>query len=215
MQKAYFYQDTVDTEKSFKYLVSTPENFDREKERLPLIVFLHGAGERGDDVDLVKVHGVPRFFDKESPVRAVTLSPQCKNDMVWNSQVYAVKRLIDKVADEYNVDKDRISITGISMGGFGTWEMGVTFPGYFSALAPICGGGMSWRAPCIGKTPVWAFHGDMDDCVEPMYSEVMVNSINRAGGNAKLTIYKGVYHDAWVNAYEKEDLFNWLIEQKR
>ncbi len=214
MQKQYIFNDITDESVSFNVLISTPNDYDNEKESLPLIVFLHGAGERGDDINLIKLLGIPKLFDKSSPVRAVTLSPQCKSDKVWNSQVYALKHLIDSVVRKYNIDKSRISITGLSMGGFGTWEMATTFPEFFSAIAPLCGGGMSWRAPLIGKTPVWAFHGMCDTIVEPMYSEVMVKAINNVGGNARLSLYPGVGHDVWVNAYEHEPLLQWLIEQK-
>ncbi len=112
MQKAYSYTSPDGT--TFPYYLSTPENYDPSSESLPLIVFLHGAGERGCDVEKVKVHGIPKYFDKTSPCRVVTLSPQCAENRIWNTQVYAVKALIDHIVEAYNIDKNAISLTGLS-----------------------------------------------------------------------------------------------------
>jgi predicted peptidase len=215
MQHNYTYTlPNVTTEKTYRFFLSTPDNYDPAKECLPLIVFLHGAGERGSDINLVKIHGVPKIFDKANDLRVVTVSPQCELNMVWNSQVYELKAFIDHIVEEYNIDKQRISITGLSMGGFGTWAMGLTFPDYFSALAPVCGGsGMIWLAHLLKDIPIRAFHGTDDTVVLPSGSIEMVNAVNEAGGKAQLTLYDGVGHDSWVQAYEQTDLIKWLAEQ--
>ena len=101
------------------------------------------------------------------------------------------------------------------MGGFGTWEMGVTYPSFFAAIAPICGGGFSWRASALKDMPVWAFHGDADDVVPISYSQTMVDAVNAAGGNAKFTIFPGVNHNSWDPAYLDTNVVEWLLEQKR
>ena|GEM_PF-481867 len=214
MQKNFTYKSEAREPKMYRYLLSTPENYDPKTESLPLIVFLHGAGERGTDVNLLKLHGIPKLFDKGSDLRVVTVSPQCDAGTTWNAQVKELKIFIDHIADEYNIDKNRISLTGISMGGFGTWSMGIEFPGYFSALAPICGGnGMIWLADLLKDVPIRTFHGTADDVVLYSCSVDMVEAVNKAGGNAALTTYEGVGHDSWVQAYEQTDLIEWLMNQ--
>lgn len=214
MLKNYTYTSEPREPKTYRYLLSTPENYDSKTECLPLIVFLHGAGERGTDVNEIKIHGIPKIFDKGNKTRVITVSPQCDLNTTWSAQVNELKAFIDYIVNEYNIDKKRISITGLSMGGFGTWAMGIAFPDYFSALAPVCGGnGMVWLAPLLKDIPIRAFHGTEDTVVLPSASIEMVEAVNKAGGKAKLTLYEGVEHDSWIQAYEQSDLIEWLINQ--
>ncbi|MBQ4574286.1 MAG: dienelactone hydrolase family protein [Clostridia bacterium] len=213
MQKSYTFTSADGT--VFPYYLSIPEDCDPASESLPLIVFLHGAGERGTDVEKVKVHGIPKYFDKESPCRVITLSPQCAENRIWNTQVYAVKELIDYIVKEYNIDHNAISLTGLSMGGYGTWEMGMSFPGFFAALAPICGGGTSWRAGLLKDTPIRTFHGADDNTVPITQTLEMYNAVKARGGNIEIEIYGGVGHDSWVTAYEKTDLIKWLAKARK
>lgn len=212
MQKAYLKKDTG---KKFNYLLSTPDNYDKSKESLPLIIFLHGAGERGEDPWVINRNGIAFLFDKESPVRAVTLSPQCAEGKIWITQVYDLKELIDDIVEEYNIDKKRITITGLSLGGFGTWMMGYTFPDFFAAMAPVCGGGISFGSEVLKDVPIRAFHGSADDVVPLVYSTLMVDHIRDHGGRAELVIYHGFGHDSWTNAYEDSDLVYWLYKQSK
>ena len=178
--------------------VYVPENISAEK--LPLIVFLHGAGERGngkEDLEKLKLAGIPKYLNQDKEYPAVILMPQCPCDLVWN------------------IDQSRISITGLSMGGYGTWEMGLTYPNFFSAMAPICGGGMSWRANLLKDTPIWAFHGDADNVVPLQNSIEMVDAVNKASGKARLTIFYNVAHNSWDEAYNHSTVMKWLISQKR
>lgn len=187
-------------------------------EKLPLIIFLHGAGERGNsttDLEKVKVHGLPRYISEGTEYPAIVLAPQCPEGRVLNNLIFALKELIDSVIDNYNVDTNRVSITGISMGGFGTWEMGVSYPELFSAIAPVCGGGLSWRCETLKNIPIWAFHGDMDDIVPLKNSIEMVDAVNKVGGNARLTIFHNVAHNSWEEAYTSSNVVEWLISQKR
>lgn len=206
---------TAATETSLGYIVYKPENF---TPGLPMIVFLHGAGERGTNLDLVNVNAIPKYISAGTlKLPAVVLCPQCPEGLVWNNVVVSLKALIDEVAAEYEVDTDRISITGISMGGFGTWEMGVTYGNYFSCIAPVCGGGLSWQ--CSGdmlkSVPVWAFHGDADSIVPVKNSLEMVDKLNAAGGHAKLTLFHGVNHNSWDSAYLETMVIDWLLSNKR
>ena len=203
---------------SLQALITTPTDFDKTKESLPMVVCLHGAGERGEDLERVKIHGIAKYFDADPDyrgLRVITLSPQCPADFVWPNLAVPLMELISSVIRAYHVDPDRVSITGLSMGGFGTWEMLNAFPNFFSAAAPICGGGMSWRIPEHMKTPVRAFHGYDDPVVPYSLSVDMVEGVNRRGGNATLTTYHGCGHNSWDPAYETTDVIEWLATSVR
>jgi predicted peptidase len=197
---------------TLKYILTAPTDFDGS-ESLPMIVFLHGAGERGNDLEKIKAHGIPKLFSKNEDyngIRAITISPQCPEERTWYDFKWDVISLIDEVADKYNVDKSKISLCGISMGGFGTWEIALQIPEKLFKIAPICGGGMSWRAWYLRNTPIRVYHGGLDNIVPLCMSEVMVNAIREQGGNVEFTIYEDLYHDCWTRAFEQTDLIAWL-----
>lgn len=203
-------------ENSLGYILYSPKTEITEK--LPLIVFLHGAGERGngkDELDLVNINAIPNYIKNGAEYPAFVLCPQCPKDFVWNNLVITIKGLIDEISDTYPIDKCKISITGISMGGYGTWEMGITYPEFFSSIAPVCGGGFSWRTPALKNEKIWAFHGDADTTVPCNNSLEMVDGVNKNGGNAKLTIFHGVGHNSWDPAYCETKLIDWLIENSK
>ena len=204
---------------SFKtnYLVSVPEDFNRE-EKLPMIIFLHGAGERGDNPNALLVHGVPKLAEKGLlNVRAIVLAPQVPDhNHVWWHFADEVMELIENIAEEFNANPDKISLTGISMGGFGTWDLATFHSGIFSCIAPICGGGMAWAAGGLLKdTPIRAYHGDADTVVNLCNSTNMIDAINALGGRAELVILHNVGHDSWSFAYEHTDLIEWLVSHTR
>ena len=207
MEKKIYSFENKRVEK-LNYLLYLPKNANG---KLPMIVMLHGAGERGDNFDLIPVHGVAKYVMQGKEIDAIVIAPQCPNNFIWNHLTVELKELIDFAIEEYGADPDRISITGLSMGGYGTWEMGMSYPGFFSALAPICGGGVSWRVGAIGKTPVWAFHGDKDSAVPPVNSYEMCDRLKASGGNVRLTVFHGVEHNAWEPAYETTKLIDWLV----
>lgn len=212
MNKAYVFTSKIKPSVSFNYLIALPEGFSNDT-KLPMIVFLHGAGERGNDVERVKINGLAKTYEKHTPRGFIVLSPQCPAERVWNNYVEELMELIESVANEYGVDKKRISITGLSMGGFGTWEMGMSYPGYFSAMSPICGGGMEWRAEILKDVPIKAFHGVLDAVVPVKRSIEMVKAVNRAGGKATITLYGKLAHNSWDAAYTGSELVDWLISQ--
>lgn len=193
------------------YILTCPCDV-KEGEKLPLIVFLHGAGERGDNTELLKIYCVPKLFTQNpchAGVRAYTLSPQCPVDSTWIDYKRELMDLIDKVIESNQIDPLRVSLCGISMGGFGTWEMAMTYPDRFCKIAPLCGGGMNWRAWAL-KMPVRVFHGKRDDVVPICQSEAMVNSIKQQGGNVEFTVYDDLWHNCWDRAFEETDLISWL-----
>jgi len=205
------------TEKVLKYLITTPSNYSKE-EKLPLLVFLHGAGERGDNLELVKVHGIPKLFSKNPDygnLRVVTLSPQCPNNLTWYDFKWEIVDLIKDTIEEYNIDKNHVSLSGISMGGFGTWEIAIQSPDLFSCIAPICGGGTNFRTWYIRNIPTRVYHGKLDDTVPISYSESMVNSLKQQGGIVDFIVYDDLSHDCWTRAFEQTDLIQWLAKTER
>ena len=194
-------------------LLYAPDDI-RPDEKLPLIVWLHGAGERGDDPSILRNCPPARRFDP-SRLRALLLCPQCRENDVWDSQVHELNELIEHTVFTQPVDSDRVSLTGFSMGGFGTWALAMAYPARFSALAPLCGGGMAWNVGGLASLPLRVYHGDNDTEVAPICSLQMVQAVNRSGGHATLTLLPGVGHDCWTYAYEQTDLLVWLTEQTR
>ena len=200
---------------TLQYFLTRPDDTMAD-EKLPMIVTLHGAGERGTDLEKVKVHGIAKLFDKDPNhmgTRVVTLAPQCPAGDIWSNFPGALMELILHVAAEENIDMDRISITGLSMGGFGTWTMLARYPDFFSAAAPICGGGVSWYINT--KTPIRTFHGDADPTVPIQYTYMMVDALRSRGGNVEMIIYHGCDHNSWTRAYEQTDLIAWLASSKK
>ena len=203
---------------TFHYYLHTPENAEKNA---PLLTFLHGAGECGntaEDLEIFRknagILSLMENYGLSLPVYA--LFPQCPRAYCWNDLVIFVRELIEHVADELSSDRNRLYLTGLSMGGFGTWAMAIANPKMFAAIAPICGGGMAWAArTSLTHMPIWAFHGDADDVVLPRNSIEMVDEINKYGGNAKLTIFHGVGHNSWDDAYLNTRLIPWLLEQKK
>lgn len=197
---------------NMNYAVCYPDHY----EGLPLLVYLHGAGERGTAFDHVYRHGIPLLLEKGRTYPAVILVPQCPTEVVWCNIVDRIKSVIDTVAAEFSVQSDRICLTGSSMGGFGTWSTALTYPNFFSAIAPIAGGGMAWRAKRLVTTPVYAFHGAGDTVVVPAYSQMMCDAVTAAGGEARLVLLEDFGHDDGINyAYRETDMVDWLLRQRR
>ena len=205
-----FYNDQYD----FDVLIDLPD--DRERgEVLPLLVHLHGAGSRGEDAGLLYDGALQKRFESGAAPRCICISPQCKYGD-WNTKAKQVKMLIDDLAERYGADPERISITGASMGGFGVYEMILSYPDYFSAAGIVCGGGMEWRAGEITHLPLWIFHGDEDPTVPFRHSKAMVEALAALGApHVKFTVCHGVGHDSWVDAYERSELLAWLVRQRR
>lgn len=182
----------------------------------PLLVFLHGAGERGEDLEAVLKHGPPKKIENGEHLPCIVVSPQCAARKLWHPEQVAA--LIDAIESQYRVDPDRIYLTGLSMGGYGTWATAARYPERFAAAVPICGGGKpeDMAAPLAGL-PIWVFHGKQDRVVPVARSEAMVQAIREAGGgdSIRLTVYPEAGHDSWTMAYDDPELWKWLFRQKR
>ncbi len=181
-----------------------------------IIIQLHGAGERGnggDELDLVLVHGFGKYAELPELRNCILVMPQCPRDTFWVAKIESLKSFIDKIINTYNADKNRIYLTGLSMGGFGTWYTAMAYPDMFTAIAPCCGGGMPWNASVL-RMPIWAFHGEDDTVVLPHNTIDMVDALKQTNPRVKFDLYAGVGHDSWNKAFSPE-LMRWLLEQSK
>jgi predicted peptidase len=197
------------------YLLFLPEGYGKEEKKWPLILFLHGAGERGEDLEKVKLHGPPKMVEKQKDFPFIVLSPQCPKDQWWPHNVDPLITLLDDVISHYNVDPKRVYLTGLSMGGFGAWNLGCAYPERFAAIAPICGGGQPYLAKRLKNVPVWAFHGAKDKVIPPKRSQEMVEQIKKIGGEARLTVYPKAGHNAWTATYSNPELYKWFLSHEK
>ena len=189
------------------YLLYLPEGYNASQAEWPLVLFLHGAGERGSDLEKVKFHGLPKHIAAGEQFPFIAVSPQCPEGQWWDLKM--LSGLLDHIEANYRVDKDRIYLTGLSMGGFGTE------PCRFAAIAPVCGGGQASSACSIKNLPVWVFHGARDNIVPLSASEEMVKALERCGGDVRFTVYPEAGHDSWTETYQNPELYKWLLDQRR
>lgn len=194
------------------YLLYVPEA-EPTPEGYPLMLFLHGSGERGDDLSRVKAHGPPSFLDDTTSFPFVVISPQCPPDQWWDTR--ALLNILDEVEAELPIDKNRVYVTGLSMGGLGTWALLKEAPDRFAAAAPVCGGGNPLAVCRFRDVPVWAFHGAKDDVVLPEESERMVNGLKEIGANVKFTLYPDANHNSWTVTYDNPELYSWLLSHSK
>ena len=201
------------------FLLFTPTAYNNDTPQ-PLLLFLHGFGESGmGEFDKIKIHGPPKVASTRADFPFVTISPQCpvptweEIPHAWRPEV--LKALVEDVASQMNIDRQRVYVTGLSMGGFGTWRIAGTYPEFFAAAAPICGGGKPEWASNLAKTPIWAFHGAKDSVVPLQASKSMVDGVQLQGGDVKLTIYPHAEHDSWTETYNNPKLYEWLLRQTR
>jgi predicted peptidase len=210
-QSSRIFEKTIIKNLSCDYLLFLPEDYGKEEKQWPLMMFLHGAGERGSDLEKVKVHGPPKIVENRKDFPFIVVSPQCPEDSWWAEEVEMLINLLDDIVAKYDVDTERIYLTGLSMGGFGTWALASKYPERFAAIAPICGGGGHFGAYKLKDMPVWVFHGAKDKVVPLKESEDMVEAIRGFGGNAKLTIYPEAGHDSWTETYDNQKLYDWFL----
>tara|TARA_R110002111_G_scaffold262875_1_gene342524 strand:+ start:80520 stop:81386 length:867 start_codon:yes stop_codon:yes gene_type:complete len=194
------------------YLVYLPEDYE-QKEKWPLMLFLHGAGERGEDLDLVTVHGPPKLVKNGKQFPFIVVSPQCPKDQLW--QPVELTALLNEVEKKYRVDQDRIFVSGLSMGGFGTWSLAAYTPYRFAALVPICGGGEKFWVKKVKHVPIWVFHGGKDTAVPLERSQTLVDELKKANADISFTVYPDAGHDSWTETYDNPKLYEWLLQQKK
>ncbi|MEP4078547.1 prolyl oligopeptidase family serine peptidase [Haloferula sp.] len=180
----------------------------------PLVVFLHGSGERGDDLEKVKTHGPPKQALEGHGLPFVVLAPQCPAKKWWNLE--SVVALTKHIAAERNIDPKRIHLTGLSMGGYGTWAIIAKEPELFASAVPICGGGDPDTASIFKNLPIWAFHGERDDAVPVSKTRAMEKALTDAGAKqARFTYYPEAEHDSWTQTYNDPALYAWMMLQSK
>ena len=221
MAKQFKFQKT----QAFKinYLLFLPQDYDAKSEkRWPLILFLHGAGERGTNIWKVATHGPPKNVKEHPDFPFIVVSPQCPDGEHWSNEI--LLSLLDQTMRDYAVDPKRIYLTGLSMGGFGTWDLGLTYPEKFAAIVPICGGGQMItvvlssreKSKALKTLGVWAFHGAKDPVVPVEESQRMVDGLKKVGvKEVKFTIYPDAGHNSWTEAYNDPQLYEWLLKHER
>lgn len=236
LYEKHFYINGNDT---MPYRLLLPENYNASKE-YPLILFLHGAGERGRDNELQLVHGSKLFLrdDIRKNYPAIVVFPQCQPESFWSSvqferrndgkrgliftdtaaptkSMVLLQELLNNILQNYPVDEKRVYVGGLSMGGMGTFEIVSRNPKIFAAAFPICGGGDPGTAKKLKKVDWWVFHGAKDEVVPPKYSELMVEALKKVKASVKFSLYPGVAHNSWDNAFAEPELFSWLFKQGR
>jgi poly(3-hydroxybutyrate) depolymerase len=194
-----------------EHLVYLPRGYHRSFGRWPLILALHGSGTVGRDLRKVEADGFPNRAAR-GDLPFIVVAPQSPHGG-WD--VKALDALLDRILATYRVDSSRVYLSGLSMGGYGAWALGAAHPERFAAIAPICGGGDVGWAESLSRVPIWAFHGDQDRVIPLSASETMVDAINKAGGEAQLTVYRGVGHDAWTRTYDDPGFYTWLLAHRR
>ncbi len=197
--------------REMKFLLYLPKGYE-EKEHWPLMLFMHGAGERGDDLNLVKKHGPPKLIENGKDFPFIVISPQCPKGTWWKTE--DVVALLNHIMQIHNVDDNRVYVTGLSMGGRGTWQVAGAVPDKLAAIAPICGPSDETVVEKIVTIPTWVFHGAKDSAVKVDHSEMMVRLLKEKGGDPKLTIYPEANHDSWTETYNNEELYEWLLSHE-
>ena len=219
MQTAHKLQ--LNDETTMPYLLYPPDAYEADTARLwPFILFLHGSGERGHDPALVRLHGLPRQIDQQPDFPAIVLSPQCPVDERWPEQSDKVMVLLDAVLKGLRVDQSRIYLTGLSMGGQGSWHLGATYPERFAAMLAICGripevDGFPEKVCALKDVPVRVFHGAKDDRVPAEHSITMAKLLKDCGGDVQLTIFPDGDHFCWNQVYEDPTTWDWMFGQRK
>lgn len=202
---------------SVGYLLYLPKDFDPAT-KFPLILFLHGRGESYGPLSLVAKWGPPRFAARGDELPYVLVSPQCPGDDSWSkpTQQKRLIELLDHIVKTYSIDEEHVALTGLSMGGYGSWRLAADHSQRFSAVVPICGGGDPADAEKLKELPIWVFHGDQDRAVPFERSVEMVEAIKKAGGTKiRFTSLEHVGHNCWSAAYATPELFDWIRKQAR
>lgn len=200
-----------ETHFNFQYVQYLPKDYDPSK-KYPLVFFLHGAGERGNDLDVAMRYGFMQHVREDgAEYPFIFLAPQCPHNKYWGCYTESLIAFLDEKTNELPIDTDRIYLTGLSMGGTGTWMLAMACPEKFAAIAPICGSGITWNAAILKHIPIMVYHGNRDGCVPIDESIHMIGAVNKNGGDAHIKVLFNTDHDAWFEAYKGDELWKWLL----
>lgn len=201
---------------SIPYLLYLPADYETTSEKWPLMLFLHGRGESYGPLSLVKKWGPPRMVERGDDLPYIIVSPQCPGNESWSQekQQSGLVGLLDHISKTYRVDSERVYLTGLSMGGYGSWRLAADHPEKFAAVIPVCGAGKTEDASKLKSLPIWVFHGREDTAVVFKRSEEMVEAITAAGSTSiRFTSLEHVGHNSWSAAYATPGIYEWLKEQ--
>ena len=214
-QTAKRFEGDIKVTVAFDYLLYLPKSYATENKTWPLVLFLHGSGESGSELDKVKMHGPPKHVAAGEDYPFVLVSPQAPSSRKgWEPA--ALNALIDSVVASHKIDKNRIYVTGLSMGGYGTWALAQAYPNKFAAIMPICGGGDPSKVEPIKNLPIWIFHGAKDQGVPLKLSEQMVDALKGVQApSVKFTIYPEAGHDSWTETYNNPEIWTWMLSQAK
>ena len=205
-------QDIAKSKEKYKYLLYLPKDYAANKAIYPLVIYLHGGSQRGRDLNKLKTYGLPYVVEKGRDFPFIVVSPQCPEGKFWSTDNWFDSLYTDLITN-YRVDVKRVYLTGISMGGYGTWQTAIAHPDKFAAIAPLCGGCDDSTQVCqIRHIPVWTFHGTADDLIPITETERLVKRLQSCGGRVKFTRLENEGH-AIQYLYEKQDLYDWLLKQ--
>ena len=195
------------------YLLYVPHGAADAGRTWPLILFLHGSGERGGDIEVVKRNGPPKLLAAGQEMPFVVVSPQLPAGGDWSPEDLVV--LLDDLQARLPVDPDRVYLTGLSLGGRGAWRLAARYPERFAAVVPVCGWGDPEVACRLTHVPIWAFHGAKDTVVPLADEQEMVDAVKKCGGDVRFTVYPDAGHDAWSATYANPELYTWLLAHTR
>ena len=196
----------------FRYLIDLPPGYSVTQGSWPLVLFLHGAGERGTDLARLRAQGLPKMAGS-APLPFVLVAPQTPDGELWSAD--ALTALLDHLEGTLRIDRSREYLSGISMGAFGAWELAMAIPERFAAVLAISGGANPVEICRLRHVPVWIVHGVRDDVIPVSWSETLARRLEACSGRVRLTIYPGVGHDAWSRTYADTSIMNWLLAQRR
>jgi predicted peptidase len=221
-QSPQLFKNTKHSHLHAQYLLFLPQGYDpRQDKSWPLMLCLHGSGERGSQVRRVAAHGPPKVVAENPDFPFILVSPQCPRGAYWSTELLV--SLLDDVVEKHRVDSSRVYVTGLSMGGYGAWSLAVQYPERFAAIAPVCGGGdvlpILLAEPrglkALKSLGVWAFHGEKDPVVPVEESQRMIAALQKIGNPAKLTLYPDLEHDCWTATYNNPALYKWFLSHRR
>lgn len=205
------FQTTITKQVGLHYRTVLPEKYDLQT-KYPLLIFLHGRGEQGDDLNRVQIHGPFRKV-AEMKLPMIIVAPQSPLDEWWQAE--SLSAMVDHLLETLPVDKSRVYLTGLSMGGQGTWRLAMQRPEVFAAIAPICAYGLPNHAETLRDVPTWIFHGGKDTAINYRESTKMANALYKVGNNARLTIYPEAGHDSWTKTYNNPQLYEWFLSHQK
>ena len=213
-QQSQAFEKQVTKTLTIHYLLYLPKEYGKEADKKwPVMVFLHGSGERGSDLEKLKTHGPPKLIAAGKEFPFLVVSPQAPAGKGWD--VETLNGMLDEVMAKYSVDANRVYLTGLSMGGGGTWQWATSNPERFAAIAPICGFGSPFSTHRLKNVPAWVFHGEKDPTVPVNESHMMVDAMKAAGGDVKLTLYPNASHDSWTETFNNPELYTWFLSHTR